>query len=214
MWTRSGTSRAAVGVILVTLTVVLSGCRGSASPPATPSVSVSPPPTSSPSIAVAASYKEYGVASCAAWEALFRAVGNPDTASGSDLSLALDAAVTAGDVTSAERLAGQIATELKAGRAEVAIAAGWQPRALAMVQFDRVFVGYEAMIAAKLVAAKRVPLSTPVNGAYPSGVSPQAAFEQAGGAEGYFAMLDLLGRATPPPGETAQKCANVPVMMP
>jgi hypothetical protein len=149
---------------------------------------------------LAASYEEYFVAACAAWDALFRAVGNPDTASGSDLSHSLDSAATAGDGAAAARVATDIARELKAGREQVAIAAGWQPRAPVMVQFDRVFVGYEAMIAAKVAAARREP----------NAIAPQAAFEQAGGLEGWFAMFEAA-RAAGGGAATDQQCANVPV---
>ena len=45
------------------------------------------------------SYEDYAFAACAAWDRLFVAVGNPDTASGSDLSRSLDAAVEASDGT-------------------------------------------------------------------------------------------------------------------
>jgi len=123
--------------IVLAVLVALTGAACSASPP-----SASAPPA-------AASYEEYRIAACAAWDALFRAVGNPDTASGSDLSRALDAAMTAGDVASADRLAMDIARELKTGRDQIAVAGGWSPRAPVMVQPDRVFAAFEAMIAAE-----------------------------------------------------------------
>lgn len=214
MENRAGSSRPMRWIVLVSLAVAMSACNGTVS--SASSASSSPSPSASPTASVgsvAASYREYAVAACAAWDALFRAVGNPDTASGSVLSLALDKAVAAGDVSTAERQAVDIQRELKAGRDQVAIAGGWVPRALAMAQFDRVFVGFEAMIAAKLAASKRTSSNAPASGASPEALDPQAAFEQAGGADGYFAMFDLMSRASPPPGETAYTCPNVPVMV-
>ncbi len=133
---------------------------------------------------LASSYEEYFVAACAAWDGLFRAVGNPDTGNGSDLSRALDAAMTAGDVASAERAAAEMARELKAAREQAAVARGWAPRTAMMVEFDRVLAAFEVGTAAKLAVAKSVP----------NAVDPQAAFEQAGGLEAWFAMIES-GRA-------------------
>jgi hypothetical protein len=132
----------------------------------------------------ASSYEEYFVAACAAFDGLFRAVGNPDTGSDSDLSRALDAAMTAGDVAAAERAAAGMATELKTAREQVAVAAGWAPRTAMMVQLDRVLAAFEVGTAAKLARAKGVP----------NAVDPQAAFEGAGGLEAWFAMIEA-GRA-------------------
>ena len=146
------------------------------------------------------SFDEYAVASCAAWDALFRAVGNPDTASGSELSRSLDQAVAAGDAASAEPVAADITRELQAGRALVAVAGGWQPRIQVMIQLDRVFAAYEAMIAAKVAVARREP----------NAVDPQAAFEGAGGVEAWFAMIDAM-RAAGGGGATEVQCPNVPV---
>jgi hypothetical protein len=159
-------------------------------------------PSSPSARPAAASYDEYRNAACAAWDALFRAVGNPDTASGSDLSHGLDAAVNAGDVAAADRVAADIVRELKAGREHVAIAGGWSPRAPVMVQLDRVFAAYEAMIAAKRAAARREP----------NALDPQTAFEQAGGVEAWFAMFEAGRKAgAGSAGVTEQRCANVPV---
>lgn len=147
----------------------------------------------------AASYEEYFVAACAAWDALFGAVGNPDTGGGSDLSRKLDEAVSAGDAAAAERLAAEIAKELKTGREQIAVAGGWPPRAAVMVQLDRVFAAYEAMIAAKLAAARHEPTA----------VDPQAAFEQAGGLEAWFAMIDAMRAAGLGAADsTDRQCAN------
>ncbi|MGZ9276089.1 MAG: hypothetical protein ACXW4L_03090 [Candidatus Limnocylindrales bacterium] len=175
--------------MLVVLTVIAGAACGSG-------------PPSAAVRSAATSYGEYADATCAAWDALFRAVGNPDTASGSDLSRSLDQAVASGDAASAERVAADIARELRVGREQVAIAGGWQPRAPVMVQLDRVFAAYEAMITAKLALARHEP----------NAVDPQSAFEQAGGVEAYFAWIEAL-RATGAgaAGATAKQCPNVPV---
>jgi hypothetical protein len=150
---------------------------------------------------VPTSYDEYAFAACAAWDRLFVAVGNPDTASGSDLSLSLDAAVAASDGTAAERVARDITIQLQAGREQVAIAAGWQPRADMMRQLDRVFAAFEAMVAAKVAIAKGAP----------DAPDPQAAFEQAGGVDAWFAMLEAARAAGPGPASDMQQCPTVPV---
>ncbi|MEO7229487.1 MAG: hypothetical protein ABIZ30_02715 [Candidatus Limnocylindrales bacterium] len=64
--------------------------------------SPSPAPNPTP-LPAATSFEEYAVGFCAAWAALFTAVGNPDTAAGSELSKALDTAVAANDGLAAER---------------------------------------------------------------------------------------------------------------
>jgi hypothetical protein len=149
----------------------------------------------------ASSFDGYAAHFCSAFDAMFKAVGNPDTASGSELSKALDSAVAAQDGLAADRLAAQITAELESGRREVAAAAGWSPAAPVMTQLDRVFVAFEAMTAAKAAKARGEP----------NAVDPQAAFEQAGGVEAWFAMFEA-GRAmrSEHPADT-QQCPNVPV---
>jgi hypothetical protein len=156
-----------------------------------------PSPAAATPRPAAATYEEYFVAACAAWDGLFRAVGNPDTASGSDLSRALEAATASGDVAAAERAAAGMATELKAARDQVAVARGWAPRAAVMAQFDRVLAAFEVGTAAKLAAAKGEP----------NAVNPQAAFEGAGGLEAWFAMIDAM-RAAGGGAATDPTCAN------
>jgi hypothetical protein len=145
----------------------------------------------------AASFEEYFVATCAAWEALLRAVGNPDTGSGSDLSKALDTALAAGDVATADRVLTNIRREFKTGREQVAIAAGWQPRAAEMALLDRVFVTFEAVRVARVEAAKRGETLQP------GAVEPKADYDA------WIAMLDALGRRGA--AATDRQCANVPV---
>jgi hypothetical protein len=159
--------------------------------------------TSTPSqVPGATSYEEYAAAACLAWDALFRAIGNPDTADWSEQHAALDEAVEAGNVAEAERLAAAITAELEAGRGHLAVAAGWAPAAPVMAQADRVFVAFEAMVDAKRNQADPTA----------SGPEPQAAFESAGGLEAWFAMIEAA-RAMPPPAGTAaaRPCPTVPV---
>jgi hypothetical protein len=151
---------------------------------------------------VAASYDQYRTAACAAWDALFGAVGNPDTASGSEMSRALDAAVTAGDTETADRIAGEIAKELRAGRDQIAVAGGWAPRTAVTVEMDRMFVAFEAMIEAKRASARHEP----------DAVDPQTAFEQAGGVDAWHAMFEAARKAgAGTAGATERPCENVPV---
>lgn len=173
-----------LGVVAVLLIVVATG--GCTPGPAAPT----PRPA-------AATYEEYFVAACAAWDAMFRAVGNPDTGSGSDLSKALDTALAAGDVATADRVLTSIRREFKTGREQVAIAAGWQPRAAEMALLDRVFVTFEAVRVARVEAAKRGETLQP------GAVRPMADHDA------WFAMLDALGRRGA--AATDRQCANVPV---
>jgi hypothetical protein len=189
------------GLLIVLIAIVGAACGGgppNATP--TPVATATPAPASATPKPAAASYEQYFVAACAAWDSLFRAVGNPDTGSGSDLSRSLDEAVTAADVASADRLAADIAKELKVGRGHVAVAGGWTPRAPVMVQLDRVFAAFEVMIEAKRVAAKHEP----------NAVVPQTAFEQAGGVEAWIAMFEAA-RAAGGGRAADARCPNVPV---
>ena len=173
------------------MAIVFAAC-GTGAPSAAPS------PTPLPA---ASSFEEYAVSFCSAWEALFQAVGNPDTGTGSVLSKALDEAVAARDGPEAKRLASEITAALESGRGDAAVAGGWPPAAPTMTQMDRLFVAFEAMIAAKAARATGEPDS----------VDPQAAFEQAGGVEAYFAMIEAM-QARPSAGQAgSQQCPNLPV---
>ena len=182
-------------VIAALLAAAIAGCAAGA-----PSPVPTPVPTPTP-LPGATSFAEYGVSFCSAWEALFRAVGNPDTAEGSVLSKALDAAVASHDGKAADRLAAEITTELESGRRDVARGGGWPPATPMMKQLDRVFVAFEAMTAAKRAAANQVP----------GAVDPQVALEQAGGLEAWTAMFEAyatIGAARP---AKVEGCANVPI---
>jgi hypothetical protein len=144
-------------------------------------------------------FDAYSVAFCSAWGALFEAVGNPDTGSGSVLSHSLDDAVAAGDVATAERLAAAVTTKLELARQQAADAARWPSAATMLGQFDRVVLAYEAMIAAKRAMAAKT-----------AGANPQGAFEQAGGLEAWTAMFQTYPAVARPSGATAN-CPNVPI---
>ena len=194
-------------VITALLAAAIAGCAAGAPSPVptpvpTPVSTTIPTPVPTPTpLPGATSFAEYGVSFCSAWEALFRAVGNPDTAEGSVLSKALDAAVASHDGKAADRLAAEITTELESGRRDVARGGGWPPAAPMMKQLDRVFVAFEAMTAAKRAAANQVP----------GAVDPQVALEQAGGLEAWTAMFEAyatIGAARP---AKVEGCANVPI---
>jgi hypothetical protein len=179
-------------MVFVALFAVGGAACGVGAPSPDPSPTPRPP---------ASAFDEYATAFCAAWAALFTAVGNPDTAEGSVLSKALDDAVAAENRPEAERLAAEITAGLESGRRHAKVAGGWPPAAPAMVEFDRVFVAFEAMIAAKAAAA--TVTADPVD--------PQAAFEQAGGVEAYFAMIEAM-RSRPSAGQArSQQCPDLPV---
>ena len=158
-------------------------------------------PSSPSARPVATSWQEFTVGYCAAWDALFRAVGNPDTGSGSDLSRSLDKAVESSDAQSADRLATEMIRELKAGREHVAFAAGYASRAPMMAHFDRLFAAYEAHTEAKRAGARREP----------NAVDPQTALEQAGGLVAWVAMFETARGIERTPAEPEHHCANVPV---
>ncbi len=164
-------------------------------------------PSQAPSpskVAAATSFDEYAVGFCSAFEAMFRAVGNPDTAEGSELSKALDQAVAAHDGDTAARLGAEITGILETGRQHVVFARGWQPAAPTMTQLDRVLVAFEAMTAAKVAVAKQAP----------NAVDPQVAFEQSGGLEAWTTMFEAyaaIGSARP---TAVPPCAAVPVIAP
>ena len=157
--------------------------------------------TASPRPARAASFDEYAVAFCSAFDSMFRAIGNPDTGEGSELTAELDRAIAAGDLPAVERLAGTITAELGSGRQHAAVAGGWQPGAPVMTQLDRVLVAFEAMVAAKRAGANHVP----------GAPEPQAAFESAGGVAAWFAMLEAARAMERPAGAAERRCPTVPI---
>ena len=74
-------------------------------------------------------FEEFATNACDAFSAMFRAVGNPDAGTDSELSKALDEAVQRGDPAEAGRLAEAITVELESGRKAASRAAGVAARA-------------------------------------------------------------------------------------
>ena len=178
-------------LLAVWVAVAAIGCTSSA--PAA-SVAASLPPQ-------ARSHAEFGAAYCAAFDALFTAIGNPDTGSGSELSEALDAAMATRDLDTANRLAATITGHLERGRQNAWIARGWRSADPIMAQLDRVLVEFEAMVEAKRAAAAGAP----------GVLEPQMAFERAGGLTAWLAMMQAAGGLERPPGTAPITCATVPV---
>ncbi len=158
------------------------------------------PATPSASAAHATTFAEYGSAFCAAFDAMFVAIGNPDTADYSTLHRSLDAAVNAGDAATAETIASTMTARLEAGRQQIAFAAGWRPAAPTMAQLDRLFLAFEAMI-----ATKRSSVGAP------DAQAAQAAFEKAGGVEAWFGTLEEARKIQRPPNAGDGRCPTVPV---
>jgi len=158
-------------------------------------------PSVAPTIAAATSYAEFVTAGCAAFQALFDAIGNPDTGSGSEMSKALDAAVKAKNVADIERLAAASLARLGDGRRQAAAAAGWLPGSPVMNALDRLLAAYQMMIAARRTTALGLP-----------GPSPDAAFEAAGGLAAWQAML-AAGSAISPRPQQQTKCPGIPVSL-
>lgn len=133
---------------------------------------------------------------------MFRAVGNPDTGTDSELSKALDEAVQRGDPAEVGRLAEAITTELESGRQAASRAAAWPPGFPAMSELDRVLLAFEAMIDAKRQAAGN-----------PDGPDPQAAFEAAGGVASWQAMFEAARamQSARPANLPPHECEGVPI---
>ena len=89
-----------------------------------------------------ATFEEFATDACDAFEAMFRAVGNPDAGTDSELSKALDQAVQRGDPAEAGRLAEAISVELESGRQSASRAAAWPPGFAMMSQLDRVLLAF------------------------------------------------------------------------
>jgi hypothetical protein len=175
------------------IAMIVAGCGGA---PASPSTRPG-----------ATTFEEFRTANCAAWESMFLAVGNPDTASGSELSHALEDAIAGGDFATADRNAAAIREELETGRAHVAVAMSWPPSAAPMAQLDRVLVAFEVYIEAERAAAGK--------GLSAAKQEAQAAFEAAGALEAWGLLLtpDTWAEvnAARPAGVQPQPCGDLPI---
>jgi hypothetical protein len=149
-----------------------------------------------------ATFQEFATHACDAFSAMFRAVGNPDAGTDSELTKALDEAIRRGDAAEADRLAQAIMTELESGRRAASLAAAWPPGFAAMSQLDRVLLAFEAMIDAKRNAAGN-----------PAALDPQAAFEEAGGLTAWQAMFEAARamQTSRPANLPPHECEGVPI---
>ena len=181
-----------LSVTLVTAALVAACGGGTASP--------TPPPG-------ATTFEEFRTANCAAWESMFLAVGNPDTASGSELSHALEDAIAGGDFATADLTAAAIRDELEAGRAHVAVAAAWQPGAAPMAQLDRVLAAFETYVAAERAAGD--------DGLAAAKQKAQDAFEGTGAIEAWQLLLTpetwAEVNAARPAGVEPRPCGDLPI---
>jgi hypothetical protein len=174
--------------MLAALTTVAVAC-GSAAPP-------------SPAPRGATSHDEFVAAACAAFDELDAAIGNPDAGSGSTLSKALDSAVAAGDVATANGLADETVARLEAGRRHLAIAGGWGPGRAMSIAADRFFLVAEALALGKKAGA-----------ATRDARAGQVAFEKAGGLEAWQSMISAAGAIQLPEGTSPKRCPNVAVQL-
>lgn len=147
---------------------MVAACTPTAGSSERPSV----PPSAQP-----ATFEFFAANACDAFEAMFRAVGNPDTGAGSELSKQLDQAVERGDVAGSSRVAEAIIGELRRGQEAASAASAWEPGSAAMAELNDVLVAFESYVNAKK------DLSTG------SLTDPQAALEAAGGVTSWQAML-------------------------
>ena len=181
-----------LSVTLVAAALVAACGGGTASP--------TPPPG-------ATTFEEFRTANCAAWESMFLAVGNPDTASGSELSHALEDAIDGGDFATADLTAAAIRDELEAGRAHVAVAAAWQPGAAPMAQLDRVLAAFETYVAAERAAGD--------DGLAAAKQKAQDAFEGTGAIEAWQLLLTpetwAEVNAARPAGVEPRPCGDLPI---
>ena len=154
-----------------------------------------------PSLAPA-TFEEFATNACDAFEAIFRAVGNPDAGTDSELSKALEEAVQRGDPAEAGRLAEAITVELESGRQAASRAAAWPPGFAAMGELDRLFMAFEAMIDAKRQAVGN-----------PDAPDPQAAFEAAGGVTSWTPMFEAARamQSTRPANLPPHECDGIPI---
>lgn len=178
--------------VLGAVVLVLTACSGAGSPTPVPA---------------ATSFEEYRTAFCSSWEALFRAIGNPDTGEGSELSDAMDAAISRRDLGQVDTLAARIQGELAAGRRQIAFAAGFGPGAQVMSYMDRLFADFGVLIEAKRAAAPQ--------GLEVATTRSQAAFEATGALDTWRTLMSPESwsalEAARPSGEEQRNCENVPI---
>ena len=189
------TSRTAPVLSIAVAALLLTGCGIGAAP----SLSISPSPSAPP----VASYEEFATRLCRAFQALTRAVGNPDSGEGSEVSDALERAATDRDPTAAAQAAAQIIGELEIARDHAAAIAGWPPGAAVGQNFDRLALAFQAWAAAGVDQARGVAAS-----------DPQQAFEAAGGLQAWTGMLEGVRDAgSERPAGPPRECEGVPISL-
>jgi hypothetical protein len=148
-----------------------------------------------------ATFEDFATHACDAFEAMFRAVGNPDAGTPSELSAALDEAIQRGDPAEANRLAEAIHAELEQGRQAAAAASAWAPGGPAMSELNDVLTAYDAYIHAKQEQSAGNP------------ADPQAAFEAAGGVTSWTAMFEAARTALEarPANALPHECDGIPM---
>lgn len=188
-------------VLALVLTIALAGLSACSSAPGAPSAA-----------AGAASYTEFHDAFCAAFDDMFRAIGNPDTGSDSELITRLEQAIAAGDAATVDKVAAEIRAALESGREHARVALAWAPASAAAAPADKLFVAFEKLVDARRTAAAQ--------GAAASEQAGQAAFEAAGGVEAWGAMLGALQEpatmaaiASARPAGADPQCPTVPISL-
>jgi hypothetical protein len=168
------------------------------------------PSTESTAPAAATSYLEFREGFCSAFDDLFKAIGNPDAGTDSELMKRLDEAVTRGDLLAADLAARDITAKLESARARARFAGGWAPASAVVAPMDALFAAFEASTEAKRASAAA--------GTDVAERAAQRAFEQAGGVDAWTNMFrsfqdpDVMAAiaASRPPGMDPQ-CPTVPI---
>jgi hypothetical protein len=160
----------------------------------------------------ATTYLEFREAFCSAFDGLFRAIGNPDAGTDSELMKQMEGAIVAGDRATVERVSREMITTIEAAREQARVAGGWAPASPLAAPTDRMLVGFETMVEAKRDAAGQ--------GLDAADLAAQAAFEQGGALEGWNDILrafqdPALGAAlaSARPADMDPQCPTVPVSL-
>ena len=190
-------------VLTFVLAIALGCLSACSSGPGAPSAAAS---------AGATSYAQFHEAVCAAFDDMFRAIGNPDAGTDSELLTRLERAVAAGDAATVDKLAAEITAALESGREHARVAFAWPPLAAAAAPADKVFLAFEKSVDARRAAAAQ--------GAAASEQAGQAALEAAGGIEAWLAMLKAIQQpatlaaiASARPSGADPQCPTVPVRL-
>ena len=194
-------ARTFTSIVGVAIMVIVTACS---------TVGAESPVPSSSAATRASTYLEFRAGFCAAWSDLTRAIGNPETGTGSELTIARDDAIEAGDLAAVDRLTRTITATLTAGRDNARYAGGWAKAAAAAEAMDPLFVAFQAMVVATRDAA--------VRGEESPRMVAQEEFERVGGVDAWFDMVqvmqgDAIRRAIADarPPDLDPQCPGVPV---